>query len=74
MAVTLRFRPVVFGYPVPTAVFHLVEEPCGRTFFRDLEVASPIAVSLEEVTQSDLPQLYRRADLEITILPVQKAT
>jgi hypothetical protein len=72
MAVTLRFRPVLYGPPErPTSVFYLVEEPSGQVLFRELEFSWPVAAPLEAVTRADLPSSYGRDDLELSILPPQ---
>src|SRR5205823_5338681 len=73
MAVTIRFRPVLFGSPTsPTAVFCLVEQPTGRVVFRDMEVPWPLAVGLEAATPDDLPPFYRRRNLDVVVLPPEE--
>jgi hypothetical protein len=73
VAVTLRFRPVVFGPPAsPHIVFYLVEDAEGQVMFRELEFTWPVAASLEQVTPSDLPWRYMKHDPEVTILPPQQ--
>lgn len=74
MTFTLRFRPVVFGPPSrPTCVYYLLEESDGRVFFRDLEIAWPLKVSLDAATVDDLPRPYRDEEACAGLLPVQEA-
>ncbi|MBI4493791.1 MAG: hypothetical protein HY690_13445 [Chloroflexi bacterium] len=75
MAVTLRFRPVLFGpLAKPTTVFYVAEGPGGQVFFREFEFARPLAVALDMVTVEDLPDPYRSSGAAASILPVQEVT
>jgi hypothetical protein len=75
MAVTLRFRPVLFGPPTaPTTVFHLIETPDGRARFRDFEISWPLDVPLDVATSESLPDFYQSTREALTILPVQEVT
>ncbi|MBI4492421.1 MAG: hypothetical protein HY690_06470 [Chloroflexi bacterium] len=79
MAVTLRFRPVVFGPSArPTLVLHVEEGPDGRAWFRELELALPLDAPLEAVAIEHLPPPYqggqRGRRFQATILPVQEVT
>ena len=75
MAVTLRFRPVLFGdREQPAAVYYLAEEEDGRVSLRDFEFCWPVDAPLDAVTQDDLPDFYRDRNVAMTILPVREVT
>ena len=58
----------------PTGVWHIGEGPDGRAALRDAELAWALDAPLEAATLADLPEYYRRLNLEMTILPPEEVT
>ncbi len=73
MAVTLEFRPVVFGDLDRPTIVAWLDEVDGQTYFHDGNFSWPVETVLEQAQVSDLPEAWTSQDVPIALLPVETA-